>query len=482
MGLVVIIIVILTLIFSLWYFYQKQILYTKIAIILLALTARIFISTDPELHDWDEQYHALVGKNFFRGDFKAELYEDQLIDYDFKEWIANGVWYSKGPVPLVLIGISVQLFGEHPFAVRLPSIILGLLSVWLTFLIAKRLFNERLALIAMLLHALHGSLIELIGGRLSSDHVELAFVFFVQLSFFLLIKWTQQKDKRPGTLILMGITVGFAFLSKWFPAFLVYPVFGVLLLIRKGFSWRDRFQFLLIGLLGSGLIIIPYVLVQWSAHPVEFSWMMKQLLFGADTQASFHASPWYYYFENIHAIFGPIALIAVILMFYQIKSIGREKALILLLWMLIPFLIFSIPQMKRQTYMLIAAPAYFVMIANLIYQLIELDGKSRGILITARAMALLVLGFSLAYHFNRLKYLQDPAKSDFNKSEWLAFEASLNEPSKTVVFNFFECHKTMFYTDIIVYRNPCPESSHPLFQTHHVYTYEDGKFLQVKIN
>jgi len=479
MGIVAIVILVLALSIGSWFMLKKEYNLAAYAVVVIALSSRLFVAADPELHDWDEQYHALVGKNFFRGDFKAELYEEQLIEYDFKEWIANGVWYSKGPVPLILIGASVELFGEYPFAVRLPSLLLGMLSVWLTFLIGKRMFNEQVAVIALFLHAIHGSLIELIGGRLSSDHVEVAFVFFVQLSFYFLIKWQQNKHPKNNLLLYMGLAVGCAFLSKWFPAFLVFPVFVVLLFLNKELSWKNRFHYLAIALFGTSVLIVPYVFVQWSSHPEEFSWMMSQLLFGADTQATFHASPWYYYIENIHAIFGPAAFLAVVYSVSKIKDLGRDKTITLLLWMLIPLLIFSVPQMKRQTYMLIAAPAYFLMIAFWIGQLLQFKEQRKVQLILSRLIPVIIIGFALVYHFDRMKYLSSPEASSFQKSEWLEFEATLNDPSKVVVFNYFECHKAMFYTDVMVYRNPLPEKTHLVFQTHEVFFYDNGTFVHV---
>lgn len=450
-----------------------------VLILFTALLARIHIASDPELHDWDEQYHALVGKNMFRSDFKAEMYDQQLIKYDFKEWIANGVWYSKGPVPLVLIGASVEVFGEFPFAVRLPSILLSLLSVFLTFLIGKKLFNEKVALIAMFLHAIHGSILELIGGRLSSDHVEVAFIFFVQLSFYFLLCWCQIPKKRNQNAVLIGLSVALAFLSKWFPGFLVFPVFAVLLIMNQEFNWREQFKYLGLALLSCALIVVPYVLVQMDTHPEEFSWMMKQLLFGADMQATFHASPWYFYLENIHAIFGPLAFVALFFTIYRMRSIGIQKVVFVVLWIGIPFIIFSFPQMKRGTYMLISAPAYFLVLGYLVQEMLDYAAQQKIVNYGARVVAILIVGFALVYHVDRAKYFENPPISTFDKSEWLDFEATLKEPSKTVVFNYFDCHKAMFYTELTVYRNNCPKPSHSVFLSHEVYAYQNGEFIHL---
>src|SRR5437867_5697616 len=54
-------------------------------------------------------------------------------------------YYDHPPLIGWMIWLSTTLFGDGPLAVRLLSVIGGSLGAWLTFLAARRLYDERIA-------------------------------------------------------------------------------------------------------------------------------------------------------------------------------------------------------------------------------------------------------------------------------------------------------------------------------------------------
>src|SRR5664279_703666 len=106
-------------------------------ILICGLTMRIFMASDHYLHEWDERYHALVAKNLIQHPLKPTLYDNTIIKYDYQAWTANNVWLEKPPVPLWFIALSINLFGNTDYAVRIPTIIFSLLAIYLTFLLWK---------------------------------------------------------------------------------------------------------------------------------------------------------------------------------------------------------------------------------------------------------------------------------------------------------------------------------------------------------
>ena len=111
------------------------------------LFLRFYTSADFYLHQWDERYHALVAKNLMSHPFKPTLYENPVLPYDFKDWMGNHIWLHKQPVPLWSMAASMRLFGVNEIALRLPSMIMSTLGIWITYSIGKYLFNKRIGFI-----------------------------------------------------------------------------------------------------------------------------------------------------------------------------------------------------------------------------------------------------------------------------------------------------------------------------------------------
>lgn len=129
-------------------FYKNKLNYTLFLILCLGAILRIYCASDNYLHPWDERYHALVAKNMMANPLQPTLYKTPILSYDYKEWYANHVWLHKPPLALWVLSASMKVFGVNIFAIRLPSFIFSMLSIYLTYLIAVRLFNLKIALYA----------------------------------------------------------------------------------------------------------------------------------------------------------------------------------------------------------------------------------------------------------------------------------------------------------------------------------------------
>lgn len=74
--------------------------------------------------------------------------------YNFSDFLTV---YSIGdfhpPLYFAVLWIWTHIFGTAEIVVRIPSVISGVLTVWLTYLIGKKLFNEKIGLVAGLILA-----------------------------------------------------------------------------------------------------------------------------------------------------------------------------------------------------------------------------------------------------------------------------------------------------------------------------------------
>ena len=207
------------------FFLLKKSRFKRALLLILVLGAflRIYSSSTPFLHQWDERYHALVAKNLIQHPLTPTLHEHPVLEYSNNNWVGGNIWLAKPSFPLWLMSGSIAVFGNSLWAIRLPSILLGLLAVWLTYLIAGRIFGSKTAIIAAFLHAIHGLTIEMIGGGVSSDHVEHTFIVMVELGIYFTVLQRGQILQYKWS-VLSGVFMGLAFLSKWYPGLIVMPV------------------------------------------------------------------------------------------------------------------------------------------------------------------------------------------------------------------------------------------------------------------
>ena len=78
-GIVTIVIASIILFFSWKIFTKGKIDQAVIGIVLAGLLLRIFIISDPVVHDWDERFHALVAKNMIENPLKPTLYKSPVF-------------------------------------------------------------------------------------------------------------------------------------------------------------------------------------------------------------------------------------------------------------------------------------------------------------------------------------------------------------------------------------------------------------------
>jgi 4-amino-4-deoxy-L-arabinose transferase-like glycosyltransferase len=169
----------LALLFAAWFGWRGKYTNGVFLLIIAGVCFRIFVSMDAGLHPWDERYHALVAKNMVSEPLKPMLYQYPAIEYNYTDWTNNHVWIHKPPLPLWSMAASIAAFGNTPFAVRLPSVLLTVWAIWLLFLLGRRLFNIKVGFLSSFLFAINGLIIEITGGRTATDHIDVAFMVWI---------------------------------------------------------------------------------------------------------------------------------------------------------------------------------------------------------------------------------------------------------------------------------------------------------------
>lgn len=159
------------------------------------------------------------------------------------EW--RGALYTYCAIPFI------TLFGLNEFGVRMTSVVMGTLTVWLTWLFVSRAVNRSVGLLAAFLLAI--SPWHILHSRIGWDLVSLPCLTALFLTFFYL------GLERPGYLRLACACAAFG-PDVYFSGRLFMPIFCLTVLaIYATPLWQQR-RVMVSGLVIAALLLIPTIL------------------------------------------------------------------------------------------------------------------------------------------------------------------------------------------------------------------------------
>jgi 4-amino-4-deoxy-L-arabinose transferase len=285
----------------------------------------------------------------------AEIPREMVASGDWIVPHLNGLRYFEKPVMgYWLTAISLKLFGEHRFAVRLPSaLVTGLAALALGLLVRKITRRDSAALLTA---AVFLTSVEVFGIGVFAvlDAVLSLFITLAMIFFFLAYAESAPPRKRLF-LVFCGISCGMAFLTKGFLALAVPFVIVVPFLFLEK-RMKDIFRLALIPAIAAVLTALPWaILVQLkeSDYWRYFFWVEHVQRFFFAKMKQQHSEPIWYFVPVILAGFIPWTFLAPAV----VKGLREEKEHRVLLkfalcWLIFPFILFSISHGKLATYIL----------------------------------------------------------------------------------------------------------------------------------
>jgi len=446
---------------------------TKSSIILLffaALSLGFFVAhLDPFLILWDEQYHALVAKNMASTPFVPKLYATPLFEYDYRNWTGNHIWLHKQPLFLWQIALSLKVFGNSALAVRIPSIILHALTVMCIYRIGKIAVSGRVGYFAALFFAFAYYPLELVAGRYSTDHNDVAFLFYITASFW---AWFEYRESgKTLFLYLLGLFAGFAILVKWLVGLLVYACWFASLGASGYKEWlkvRSYFPFLNSFII-TLLVCLPWQLYIFWAFPNEAAHEFNLNTRHFSESIESHKGSVWYHFEAFRVMYGTGALVPILycvglfLLLKRIQSI--QFRIIILSAILITYGFYSAAATKMPSFSVIVSPFAFLSLACLVDWIIELFYKkidNKHVSAVIQALVLIVVCVFLLdagkiqnYHTdwkphdncNRAAELKqmafiDKLKTSLGNEPYVVFDSDIRVNGHIA---------TMFFTDYVAY-------------------------------
>ena len=294
----------------------------------------------------------------------SEIPREMIASGDWVVPRLNGVRYFEKPVLGYWVnGLSIRLFGQSRFAVRLPAALAtGLTALMVFFLVRRFSKGYETALLACAAY-LTCLLVFALGVINILDSLLTLFLTGAMVSFF----WTYEQPRSPARvsgLALFGGFCGLAFLSKGFLAFAV-PVVAIMpFLIWEG-RLKAFFTIAWIPVLTAMLVALPWGIM---IHLREgdfwnyFFWTEHISRFLSPIPGQ-HPKPFWYFIPIL--IGGALPWTAVI----PAALIGAKRSWLktpfirfLLCWFFFPFLFFSVSSGKLIPYILPCFPPLVILI------------------------------------------------------------------------------------------------------------------------
>ncbi len=458
--------------------FKKNSTLSLVILFIATLCLGYFIANlDHFLNLWDEQYHALVAKNLSKNPFVPSLYYDPVLDFNYKNWTANNIWLHKQPLFLWQMAFFIKIFGPTELAIRIPSIIMHAIIPVFIYRIGKIAINNISAYYGALLFAVAYFPLELIVGGYSTDHNDIAFLFYVTASFW---SWFEyNKSKKTYWLILIGIFSGCAVLVKWLMGLLVYFIWIATRLFSDFHNLKKHKSYLpmLFSVVISLIVFLPWFIYIRLTFP-------KEALYEFSLNAKHFFEPieghtgniWFHLTDGLRALYGsgdaiPILLLAGITLML-IRSSKIKYRLFIASTILFVYTFFSFAATKMIGFTLIATPFIYLGLGTLIYEAINLITKkikSTAITTLISITLPLVIAFS-ALNLNRIHNYHTMMVSHNNRNRAnelaeMAFIHSLNSKLPDSNYVIFNAQITvnghipiMYYTEFVAYNHiPTPE-------------------------
>ncbi len=332
----------------------------------------------------------------------AQVSQEMLLSGNWVSPHFMGLRYFEKPVAgYWMIAIGQALFGENLFGVRIASALATGLSIVLTYLVARKLWNDPRKSIASALLYMSFAVTAVQGGYANLDP---QFTFWVNLSLVAL--WfaldSSRRNARLMSWATLGLACGMGFLTKGFLAWLL-PVLIALPYMIWQKRWRELLVYGPLAIVVAIVISLPWVLAVHAQEPDYwrfFFWHEHIRRFAGDDAQ--HASPWWFYLPMLVAFSLPWVAFLPSALKQAWQTRRQASTGFLLLWLVLPLAFFSLSKGKLPAYILPFLLPLALLMGNALIDRLNL-GQSR--LFKINGLLNLVIGLTtlLAMVYLQLK-------------------------------------------------------------------------------
>src|ERR1700689_304193 len=324
-----------------------------------------------------------------------------------REMVSSGDWvtprldaikyFEKPPLGYWVTAAAFEVFGEHAWTVRLWPALIGMLGLLLAFALGRRLYDQRAALLAVVVQA--SALLYVALARIATLDMGLSFSLQIAMSALALLVQAPRPGEPQwrGLPLLLGVGVALAVLSKGLVGILIPAAVAALFtLIHRDWRLPLRAQpwWTVAALL---LLAAPWFLLVSARNPefAHFFFIFQHFQRYLSSAEFDRYQPAWFFLPVLALGFLPwITLLPGALLSAWRAARGGERATaLLLLWAAFVLLFFSMSQSKLTPYILPLFPALSLLTGRAIAELppARLAAHLRAVAWFAAGVAAIVL-------------------------------------------------------------------------------------------
>ena len=291
--------------------------------------------------------------------------------------LAGTPFVEKPPLFYIIASALLGLLGDfagNTAALRLTSACFGLGTLAFTYLLGTMFIERRRALLAAAMLATTFGFVHVTHWLL----VDNALMFFIVSSIWALASsygapQARTATERPALLLLAGLLAACAFLVKGLvgPIIIAFAWIGLFIPLVKQRGWKTilsgksvffHMAASALFLLASGGWALLFFMQGGPDLFREWWWNNHFGRFSGESTHLGHISPWHYYFGVLPVYLLPWLMPFACALFLFFKKIWKREslpggALMLALWILGTFAVFSASATKREIYLCVILPA-----------------------------------------------------------------------------------------------------------------------------
>jgi len=303
----------------------------------------------------------------------AEIPREMVVSGDWVTPRLDAIKYFEKPgLQYWATATAFTMFGQHPWSARLWPALCGYLGLLLTFALARALFDQRTALLAVLIQA--SALLYLGLARIAT--VDMSLCFGLQLCLGALALMARQRESiptqpplRPWQLpVLLGIGMAVAVLSKGLVGILIpAAVAGLYMLWMRDWALplRARPWWSLLALI---VLAAPWFIAVSARNPefAHFFFIVQHFQRYLSSAGFDRYQPAWFFIPVLLLGFLPwtTLLPGALLQGWRDARAGVHASALLLLWTVFVFAFFSLSQSKLIPYILPLLPALALLTAR----------------------------------------------------------------------------------------------------------------------
>ncbi|WP_374206177.1 ArnT family glycosyltransferase [Gordonia zhenghanii] len=179
--------------------------------------------------------------------------------------MANSITVDKPPASLWISGLMVRAFGLHSWTVLVPEVLMGVASVFLLYLVTRRVFGHWAGIGAGVVLALT----PVAAMMFRFDNPEALLILLMLAACGALLRAIETGRLR--WMIAAGVAIGFGFLAKQLEVMLIVPAMVIVYFVAAPGTWLRRVGHLLAALaslvVGAGWWVLAVTVWPASSRP-----------------------------------------------------------------------------------------------------------------------------------------------------------------------------------------------------------------------